>query len=221
MARFEYQEDALQPGEIRLLRVQKAPNAKEFPLGGGPDSNSTPLYAPIQCEIATYKLRDCPPFTALSYTWGGEDNEKEISLNGLSKTVRPNLARFLRHARDDMNSYPSGSASSWRQKKRGKRSYFYPPDTLWEMVAPQSTGNQLGPGMAYNMNDELQYLSDPSPWPEPSRKEGTSRTSWPKEVLGKSMHTLVDSIKKASPGRWVVRRSWAVFKQRTQLILST
>jgi hypothetical protein len=126
MARFEYQEDALQPGEIRLLRVQKAPNAKEFPLGGGPDSNSTPLYAPIQCEIATYKLRDCPPFTALSSTWGAEDNEKEISLNGLSKTVRPNLARFLRHARDDMNSYPSGSASSWRQEKRGKRSYFYP-----------------------------------------------------------------------------------------------
>ncbi|PMD56072.1 uncharacterized protein K444DRAFT_484794, partial [Hyaloscypha bicolor E] len=66
----------------------------------------------IQCEIETYKLRDCPPFTALSYTWGAEDNEKEISLNGLSKTVRLNLARFLRHARDDMNSYPSGSASS-------------------------------------------------------------------------------------------------------------
>jgi hypothetical protein len=75
---FEYQ--PLQTGEIRLVRLKLAPNAKDFPLGGGPSRESGPFYAPIECEIANYSLRHCPHFTALSYTWDTEEDQKEIKL---------------------------------------------------------------------------------------------------------------------------------------------
>jgi hypothetical protein len=104
---FEYQ--PLQTGEIRLVRLKLAPNAKDFPLGGGPSRESGPFYAPIECEIANYSLGHCPHFTALSYTWDTEEDQKEIKLNGHPWIVRRNLARFLRHARDDSELYKSPS----------------------------------------------------------------------------------------------------------------
>jgi hypothetical protein len=62
---------------------------------------------PFGCEIASYPLEICPPFTALSYTWGTEEDQKNIKLNGHPWIVRRNLARFLRHARDDLELYKS------------------------------------------------------------------------------------------------------------------
>jgi hypothetical protein len=103
----EYQ--PLQTGEIRLVRLKLAPNATDFPLGGGPAKENGPLYAPIECEIASYSLGICPPFMALSYTWGTEEDQKNIKLNGHLWIVRRNLARFLRHARDDLELYKSPS----------------------------------------------------------------------------------------------------------------
>jgi hypothetical protein len=107
---FEYQ--PLQTGEIRLVRLKLAPNAKDFPLGGGPSRESELLYAPIECEIANYSLGNCPPFIALSYTWNTDEDQREIKLNGHPWIVRRNLARFLRHARDDLELYNSPSILS-------------------------------------------------------------------------------------------------------------
>jgi hypothetical protein len=185
MAGFEYQ--PLETGEIRLLRIKKAPNVKKYPLGGGRLSKSGPLYAPIECEIATYSLRDCPPFTALSYTWGADKSQRDIKLNGLPKTVQPNLSRFLRHARDDLNFYPDGSSSSRRQPKPGETTYFFPPEMLWEAMAPQPPGAALGVSTTASLQVAAQYMTpDPCPWPKSEAKTEIIQTPQPESKSGKS-----------------------------------
>ncbi|KAF2191691.1 HET-domain-containing protein [Zopfia rhizophila CBS 207.26] len=57
------------------------------------------LYADIQCRLRDYQFDSAPPYEALSYTWGDDENECRISMNGLPSYVRPNLLGALRHLR--------------------------------------------------------------------------------------------------------------------------
>ena len=45
----------------------------------------------IQCQISYANLKSNPTFKAISYTWGTEDRDRRISINGAVFLVRPNL----------------------------------------------------------------------------------------------------------------------------------
>ncbi|KAE9963257.1 hypothetical protein BLS_009485 [Venturia inaequalis] len=73
-----YKYTTLQFREIRLLRIQ-------------PDSQP----GDIRFEIQVYGIDTCPPYIALSYTWGDSGNEKNVTLQGKQFLNRHNLACFL------------------------------------------------------------------------------------------------------------------------------
>ena len=45
--------------------------------------------------LQSFDVDDCPPYTALSYTWGVESATKTIMMDGKRFAVRPNLYSFL------------------------------------------------------------------------------------------------------------------------------
>ncbi|KAK1749997.1 TPR-like protein [Echria macrotheca] len=52
---------------------------------------------PVKCQVYTFPLSQCPPYIALSYTWGDPKGRgKLIDLDGKRFTVRENLGSFLR-----------------------------------------------------------------------------------------------------------------------------
>jgi len=53
----------------------------------------------IRCDFLCYPLAEAPPYVALSYTWGKDENARDINLNGHSVQVRPNLWTFLAQMR--------------------------------------------------------------------------------------------------------------------------
>ncbi|KAL2670057.1 hypothetical protein Neosp_014938 [[Neocosmospora] mangrovei] len=57
------------------------------------------LDQPIVCTIRHVNLDHRPPFEALSYTWGGKENQTSIFLNGQSFMVMENAAAVLRRLR--------------------------------------------------------------------------------------------------------------------------
>lgn len=73
-----YKYTTLQFREIRLLRIQ-------------PDSQP----GDIRFEIQEHGIDTCPPYTALSYTWGDSGNEKNVTIQGKQFLIRQNLACFL------------------------------------------------------------------------------------------------------------------------------
>lgn len=56
--------------------------------------------AAITCRFQNHTLQDSTTYTALSYTWGGSNNTKEILPDGEASKVQDNLWRFLRHIRE-------------------------------------------------------------------------------------------------------------------------
>lgn len=46
---------------------------------------------PIACTFHTYELTTCPPFVALSYTWGPSTPVSEITMDGTTLPIRKNL----------------------------------------------------------------------------------------------------------------------------------
>jgi hypothetical protein len=67
---------------IRLLEI----------LHGAPE-------ALISCRIRSYPLTTCPPYAALSYTWGSPEDSHKILCNGHPFAVRINLRSFLQEMR--------------------------------------------------------------------------------------------------------------------------
>jgi hypothetical protein len=53
----------------------------------------------ISVNLGVYALKTAPPFTALSYTWGGEVRSQFINLHGTPFRVTPNLEAFLLEAK--------------------------------------------------------------------------------------------------------------------------
>src|SRR5262249_4795331 len=80
---FEY--SALLPDHVRLLQLSQVQHEANLR---------------IQCEISQFPIRSCPPYTALSYTWGDSSWLKSISLNNRDFRVTPNLHAFLQEALD-------------------------------------------------------------------------------------------------------------------------
>ncbi|KAH7074721.1 heterokaryon incompatibility protein-domain-containing protein, partial [Paraphoma chrysanthemicola] len=85
---FQYQPLHRDIEEIRILLVQPA---------WSPD-------AQIQCEIRHASLFSNPQFEALSYTWGGEQNQQLITLAGQPFPVRENLLAALKRLRRSMTA---------------------------------------------------------------------------------------------------------------------
>lgn len=53
----------------------------------------------IVLQLGVFALRMAPPFTALSYTWGGEERSQPINIEGKSCHITPNLQSFLWEAK--------------------------------------------------------------------------------------------------------------------------
>ncbi|KAH7396646.1 heterokaryon incompatibility protein-domain-containing protein, partial [Phaeosphaeria sp. MPI-PUGE-AT-0046c] len=82
----------LQPGQIRLLRVERA---------------EKPVESLLRCTLSTHDLSSAPPFTALSYTWGPplwninnarltpRSSTYQIECNDRTAKVGENLYDFL------------------------------------------------------------------------------------------------------------------------------
>lgn len=68
----------LQPGHIRLIRVQQQSNRPY-----------------ITCDMKIVKLEESPQFTALSYTWGGQIPNRMLFIGDAWLKVTPNLYAFL------------------------------------------------------------------------------------------------------------------------------
>lgn len=55
---------------------------------------------PICCTLGSRKIRDSPPFEAISYVWGNAAVlNYQISCGGKSLLITPNLAKALRQCR--------------------------------------------------------------------------------------------------------------------------
>ena len=59
----------------------------------------------ISCTISSVLLRSCPPYKALSYTWGIQPPKQIILINGLRFRVRDNLWLFLSQFRRENCSW--------------------------------------------------------------------------------------------------------------------
>lgn len=57
--------------------------------------------APIRCRLDAYNLDHCPPFVALSYTWGDVYPTRDMILNGEVFPLRQNLHSALSVLRED------------------------------------------------------------------------------------------------------------------------
>jgi hypothetical protein len=77
-ATFQYGRLDLSKGAVRLIRVLPGVQSEV-----------------IQCELLHYTPDDCPPFTALSYTWDHDAQYERIECNGMSMPIMKNLFRFL------------------------------------------------------------------------------------------------------------------------------
>ncbi|KAF2706244.1 HET-domain-containing protein [Pleomassaria siparia CBS 279.74] len=61
---------------------------------------------PISLSFHCHSVLRCPPFVALSYTWGGIDGTVEILLDGIPFEVSKNLWTFLDQTRERLRSAP-------------------------------------------------------------------------------------------------------------------
>lgn len=60
---------------------------------------------PVRCQFLSYRLDQCPPYAALSYSWGSPDERGRISLGSSEVSVGRNLFTFLlRVSRNGYNS---------------------------------------------------------------------------------------------------------------------
>ena len=49
----------------------------------------------IRCEFQCFQLASCPPYKALSYTWGSPRDQKRILIRENTLIIRRNLWEFL------------------------------------------------------------------------------------------------------------------------------
>ncbi|KAH7095503.1 heterokaryon incompatibility protein-domain-containing protein [Paraphoma chrysanthemicola] len=85
VVQFEYEPLVLEDTTLRLVRLQKGSTEQ------------------IECELLhTFFLKEEAfiEYEALSYTWGGSEKPKSITLNGKHMAVTENLFRALRHLRE-------------------------------------------------------------------------------------------------------------------------
>lgn len=64
----------------------------------------------IACRFHIENLDRCPPYFALSYTWGVEDDGYKIDIGGYGFLVRKTLRDFLSQARDRQKWYSTVSS---------------------------------------------------------------------------------------------------------------
>ncbi len=104
----EFVYESLKEGEFRLLRLQWSAGASGKTVYPAADGS-------IECNIATFRLGESPPFTALSYTWGNDDAHVPLKLNGFVKVIKDNLRSFLLQARpqSDTNKRPHSGLKNW------------------------------------------------------------------------------------------------------------
>jgi hypothetical protein len=91
MSQYHYSSLPLGPDSIRLLRLR-------------PYGNESVERTEIQCELVEYTLQDpgkgTDLYEALSYTWGGSNKPRSISINKQNLAVTENLHAALLRLRD-------------------------------------------------------------------------------------------------------------------------
>jgi len=85
---FEYQPLDQGKGEIRLLKLDTSTVDDEL----------------ISGSLETFSLRNCPPFRALSYEWGGKESPLHLIINGFIMEISPRLMLFVEYYCDAVNS---------------------------------------------------------------------------------------------------------------------
>jgi hypothetical protein len=124
----QYQYARLREDEIRLVRLRHS----SWPGN-------------IECDIQHFQLRNCPPYIALSYTWGDpfgqartvitenlelppeelySTAQETITLNGRPMKIGKNLYSFLQHARPDVDA-PGSSGPCSVDLVEGERQLRY------------------------------------------------------------------------------------------------
>lgn len=84
----------LEDREIRLVQISHEPAKPDSP---DPLDGSSRL---IHCKLASFPLSKCPPYIALSYTWGLDNTKNRILLDGTEVTHRKeSLWLLASHAR--------------------------------------------------------------------------------------------------------------------------
>jgi hypothetical protein len=73
----------LTKAEIRLLEL------------AAPQSRLSQPSQLLQCKIQHFSFDDCPPYQAVSYTWGDSQPSETVEINGFPFLIRDNLASFL------------------------------------------------------------------------------------------------------------------------------
>jgi hypothetical protein len=74
----QHQYQALPESSVRLLEIQE---------DSQPNS--------IKGRLHIHQFNQCPPYTALSYTWGPEHPQQSILVDGMCFSIRQNLASFF------------------------------------------------------------------------------------------------------------------------------
>ncbi|KAF3766450.1 heterokaryon incompatibility, partial [Cryphonectria parasitica EP155] len=73
---------------------------------------------PIQCTLETFDIGQCPPYVALSYTWGPPEVCETVIINGRPMQVRENLHAVLSVLRNKGNTCFSEDATRERNLVR-------------------------------------------------------------------------------------------------------
>ncbi|KAG4441647.1 hypothetical protein IFR05_002854 [Cadophora sp. M221] len=94
---MEYAYSPLEMNEFRLLTLHP-----RFP--DSYDNASPGEELPISCTLTSYSRDECPPYEALSYTWGDASNKIPIKVDDSTFEVTANLYAALEHIREDTST---------------------------------------------------------------------------------------------------------------------
>lgn len=83
-------------------------------------------FTKIHLRLETYDLESCPPYEALSYTWGPESDitDGSITLNGSTIAVRHNLYQALESISTECSQRADSFERHWRTS-RPKSPYLW------------------------------------------------------------------------------------------------
>jgi hypothetical protein len=100
--RFEYKPLQYPSTSIRLIHLLPSQSylaeALEF----------AHLSSPLLCHISSVPITSCPPYKALSYTWGEPSQTHPIFISGHKYLITPSLATALKHIR-----HPTDIVTLW------------------------------------------------------------------------------------------------------------
>jgi hypothetical protein len=84
----------------------------------------------VRCKFHVRSVDNCPPFVALSYTWGDPLPVKGIIVDGAPNSVRENLFLALQTLRNEDAMLPASAFRKTALKFRNNLSYWDDPRVI-------------------------------------------------------------------------------------------